>query len=91
MFSKLNRQFDPGEDRHYNIGNKKVRSFKPSGFQSIERLGEGSSMEAALQTQNHRKGRRDDILIIDNKDAGLCLRFGHDVPLSGKLRNRPAL
>jgi hypothetical protein len=34
-------------------------------------------MEAALKAQNHRKGRRDDILIIDNKNAGLLVHCGH--------------
>jgi hypothetical protein len=34
-------------------------------------------MEAVLKAQNHREGRRDGILIIDNKDGGL-LRLVHD-------------
>ncbi len=87
MLSHLNSQFDPGKQRHHYVGNQKIGRFKPSSLQCIERLGEGSGVKAALKAQNHCQGRRDDILIINNKDTRLFACLGHDVPLSEKWRN----
>ena len=69
--SHLNREFDSRQLRHYDIGNQQVRGIKPRGIQSIEGIGEGSRMEAALKAQNHCQSRCDDIFIIDNKDTRL--------------------
>jgi len=82
MFPQLNCQVDPGERGHHDIRDEEIGRVLPSGFQRIERPGEGSSVEAALKAQDHRQGRGDDVLIIDNKDAGLSAGLGHDVSLS---------
>jgi hypothetical protein len=89
MFPHFNRQLNPGQPRHHDVGDKQVRSLAKSGLQSVKRFGEGGGFEA-LVAQDHGQCRSDDVLVVNDEDAVMIARLGHDIPLFKQPCNQSA-